>query len=522
MPVLRATIDYSKPASRARCFLAAAALIIVGTFAAIQASAQAAPGDFTTRGAWAFKSAPRLHPPRLLTLHRIRGARLAAGDFLLDSFPNLAAPGPMTGQGGPLIVDQNLQPVWFQPIPRQLVSGDLQQETYQGQPVLVWWQGTLTPTGATKRGRVVVVNQHYRRVATLVAQRPWKISLHDAVISGGAIWVTVYRYVANQNLTRFGGHRRGTVYDAGVQEYDLRTGKLLYTWDALNPGGVPHVPLSASEQPASTPTAAGGWDAYHVNSIQVLPGNQLLVSMRNTWAAYLIDIATGKIIWTLGGKHSSFRFGRGAAFAWQHDVRMVSSDEVSMFDDGCCRLTANGTFAAPSHDSRGLVLRLDFGRRTAALKAAYPHRPRLETAFLGGMQQLPGGNALVGWGSLPFFSEDSPSGRQLLDVRLPGKDQSYRAGFTSSWVGAPAYPPAGAARRLGRDTVVYASWNGATQVTGWQVLGGPTSSALKPVGIGRRTGFETTFRFRTGGDRVFAVRALNAAGQVLGTSPTFR
>jgi hypothetical protein len=520
--VLRATIGDSKPASPIRCLLVVAALIIASTFAAPQASAKPAPGDFTVRGAWSFSSAPGLHPPRLLTQHRARRAHLAAGDFLLDSFPNLAAPGPMTGQGGPLIVDQKLQPVWFHPITRQLVSGDLQQEAYQGQPVLVWWQGTLTATGATKRGQVVVVDQHYRRIATLVAGRPWVISLHDAQINGSAIWVTVYRNVANQNLVRFGGHRRGTVYDAGVQEYDLRTGKLLYTWDALNPGGAPHVPLSASEQPASAPTAMGGWDAYHVNSIQVLPGNQLLVSMRNTWAAYLIDATTGQIIWTLGGKHSSFTFGRGASFQWQHDVRMVSANQVTMFDDGCCRLKANGTFASPSHDSRGMVLQLDLRGRRADLRAAYPHRPRLQTAFLGGMQQLPGGNALIGWGSLPFFTEDSPSGDQLLDVRLPGKDQSYRAGFTSTWVGTPYFPPAGAARRLGRDIVVYASWNGATQATRWQVLAGSAPSALKPVGIGRRTGFESTFRFNANGYRVFAVRALNAAGQVLGTSRTFR
>jgi hypothetical protein len=193
-----------------------------------------------------------------------------------------------------------------------------------------------------------------------------------------------------------------------------------------------------------------------------------------------------------------------------------------MFDDGCCRLKANGTFASPSHDSRGLVLRLDLGRRTAALTRAYPHRPRLQTAFLGGMQRLPGGNALIGWGSLPFFTEDSPSGAQLLDVRLPGKDQSYRVGFTSNWVGTPDFPPSGAARRLRGRTVVYASWNGATEVSRWQVLAGPTRSSLRLVASERRTGFETAVSVKGTGYHAFAVRALNAAGQALGTSPIFR
>ena len=71
---------------------------------------------------------------------------------------------------------------------------------------------------------------------------------------------------------------------------------------------------------------------------------------------------------------------------------------------------------------------------------------QLLASFLGSMQLLPGGNALVGWGNQPAFSEYSKSGRQLLDVKFPGKDLSYRALFTSNWVGTPSYPPSGAVR----------------------------------------------------------------------------
>ena len=46
--------------------------------------------------------------------------------------------------------------------------------------------------------------------------------------------------------------------------------------------------------------------------------------MRNTWAAYLVDITTGKIQWTLGGKDSSFEFGANADFQWQHDVTIAA------------------------------------------------------------------------------------------------------------------------------------------------------------------------------------------------------
>jgi hypothetical protein len=428
----------------------------------------------------------------------------------------------MTGQGGPLIVDQNLQPVWAAPTDPSLVAGDLQQETFQGKPVLVWWQGQLTDTGGTLSGQVVVIDQHYRKLATLRARSPWVISLHDAVIAGPDIWVTVYRYVHNQNLTPYGGPRRGTVDDAGVQQYDLSTGRLLYTWDALDPGRAPHVPLSASEQPASVATAPGAaWDAYHVNSIQVRPGNRILVSMRNTSAAYLIDTLTSKIEWTLGGRRSSFRFAHGASFAWQHDVQFISRSELTLFDDACCRLNPGRRFSAPSGSSRGIVLRLNMSRRTASLVAAYPHRPPLDVHFLGSMRLLPGGNALVGWGSLPYFSEYSRSGSQLLDVRFPGKDQSYRALYSSSWVGTPYYPPKGAVRHRGVTTTVYASWNGATQVTRWQVLAGGANKLMRPVATVRKAGFETAATLK-GNYRFFEVRALGGRGQVIGDSGLFR
>jgi hypothetical protein len=459
----------------------------------------------------------------LLTQGRASTRQLAQGEFLLANFPNLAAHGSMTGQSGPLMVDRTLQPVWFAPLPPDLVASDLQQETYQGRPVLVWWQGKLTDNGGTIAGQVVVVNEHYRRVAALRARAPWVISLHDAVISGSDIWVTVYRYVHNQNLVRYGGSRHGTVYDSGVQRYDLRTGKLLYTWDALNPGKAPHVPLAASEQPASVPTAPNGaWDAYHLNSIQVLSGNRILVSMRNTWAAYLINTATGRTVWTLGGKRpwNSFTFKAGAAFAWQHDVEFVSRNEVTLFDDGCCQIKPGRRLGTPAGPSRGIVLRLDRTRHRASLVTAYAHHPRLFTAFLGSMQLLPNHNALVGWGSLPYFSEYSASGKQLLDVRFPGKDQSYRALFTSTWVGTPSYPPHGAVRRARGRTRVYASWSGATRVARWQVLAGQRARSLAPVVKVARAGFETTITV-PGSHRFFAVRALDARGRVLGTSSTF-
>jgi Arylsulfotransferase (ASST) len=481
------------------------------------ASAAAAQiGASPTKGAWTFVSAPLLHPPKLMSEGRTSWRSLAPGDFLLANFPNVATKGPMTGEGGPLIVDNSLRPVWFAPVGTGQVAANLQQETYGGKPVLVWWQGTVTSTGATVTGEDLVDDSHYRRLATLRARSPWTISLHDAAISGSDIWVTVYRYVHDQNLTRYGGSRNGIVYDAGVQEYDLKTGHLLDTWDPLNPGGTPHIPLAASEQPAAP---GKPWDAYHVNSVQPLPGGRMLVSMRNTWAAYLIDVATGKIVWTLGGKASSFKAAAGARFAWQHDVRLVGTDEVTLFDDDCCQLFPSGSFASPSGSAKSMLLRLNLASHTVSLVASYRHSPALVVAFLGSTQILPNQNVLVGWGSKPYFTEFSRSGRSLLDVLWPGKDLSYRALYSATWNATPYYPPRGAARTVHNRTTVYASWNGATEVRSWRVLGGTSAAHLSRVASAHRNGFETAISMRS--YKLFEVQALGANDKVLGTSKAF-
>src|SRR5205823_6157627 len=116
---------------------------------------------------------------------------------------------------------------------------------------------------------------------------------------------------------------------------------------------------------ASLPTNGFPWDAYHVNAINLPGDGTFVVSMRNTWAAYKVDIATGRILWTLGGRHSNFKLGPGAEFEWQHDVAVYpGSPLVTLFDDHCCQITGGGTYVSPTAPSRGLVLKLNPAART--------------------------------------------------------------------------------------------------------------------------------------------------------------
>ena len=478
---------------------------------AIGGSHGAPIGAYATRDAHSYVSAPALHPPVIRADMPTASARLAPGYIFMANFYDLNNP-PMVGQSGPLILDHKLEPIWFDPVPENEVAGNLSLQTYDGKPALAWWQGVVTNTGATESGKYVIVDQHYRTVATLRGADGWVLTLHELVIRGDDAWVTANKNLP-MNLSRYGGAYNGALIDSAVQEYNLKTGKLIRTWDALD-----HIPLSDSR--ASLPTNGFPWDAYHVNAIGVPGDGTFVVSMRNTWAAYLVNINTGRIEWTLGGKHSSFRFGSGASFEWQHDVVVYpGSPFLTMFDDHCCQITGGGTYVSTTGASRGLVLKLDQRTHTATLVDQYTHGANFDSEYMGSIQPLANGNELVGWGSRSYFSEYNASGRLLLDAVLPTPDISYRATL-EPWVGLPLYPPAGAARTKDGRTTVYASWNGATRVLSWRVLGGSSSGPLSVVASAAKSGFETAIPVPPG-ETTFRVQALGVGGRVLGASQLF-
>src|SRR3712207_8672827 len=56
---------------------------------------------------------------------------------------------------------------------------------------------------------------------------------------------------------------------------------------------------------------------------------------------------------------------------------------------------------------------------------------------------------------------------------------------------SPTDDPALVVGQRSRDeTTLYASWNGATEVTTWEVLSGPSPNQLEPLGAVPRNGFE--------------------------------
>jgi hypothetical protein len=69
-----------------------------------------------------------------------------------------------------------------------------------------------------------------------------------------------------------------------------------------------------------------------------------------------------------------------------------------------------------------------------------------------------------------------------------------------------------------RQLTVYASWNGATTLARWRVLGGDSPNQLRPLATAATTGFETGITVPT--QRYVQVQALDSTGAAIGTSAT--
>ena len=443
-----------------------------------------------TRGSYhAYRSAPRVKAPRLRVIRRRPGR--APGYLVLNTGWDDDRPRP----DGALIADDRGEPVWFlSRRPRHKVF-DVAVQRYRGQPVITYWEGRFA--AGWGYGSYVLLDQSYRQVARIRALGGNRADIHDMRLTDAGTAL-----VLSYNLVR----RNGPVLDNVVQEVDVASGRLLFEWHSV--GNV------ALRESYDRRPDGEQFDYFHINSVEIGPDGDLLMSARNTCALYEIDRGTGAINWRLGGRRSDFRLGEGVRFCRQHDARWAEDGVITLFDNRLAAPTDRG-------QSRAIKLAVNERRRTVRLLRGYKHPGRLGAPNKGGTRMLPNGNQLVAWGAFPAVTEYTRRGRIVFDARFAGAhDGSYRA-IRAPWTGLPATPPDVAAERRGDGVTVWASWNGATEVARWEVLGGLSPDALVPLASTPRRGFETALS-ASGRPGYVAARALDSGGAVLGTSRAVR
>jgi hypothetical protein len=350
---------------------------------------------------------------------------IGQGDFFITPTGDTS-----TYANGPEILSPNGSVVWFHAIPSNETASDFRVQTYLGQPVLTWWQGT--GLGGLSSGTDYIYDTHFQQIATVNAGNGLSADGHEFLITPQNTALILSYTTATANLSSIGGPADQTVINGVVQEIDIATGQVLFEWN-----GADHVPFSQSEQPLpaspSTP-----WDWFHINAVKLDTDGNLLIDARDTWTTYKVNRVTGNVIWQLGGKDSSFKLqaapgqvldSAGEIFAWQHDPQPLGNDVYTFFDN-----ESSGTPLLPY--SRAITVKLDELDHTATLIKSDNQPEGLSAASQGNAQTTDQGNLVVGWGALPYFSEFSPSGQLLYNAQFPSGVNTYRA-YLQPW------PPTG-------------------------------------------------------------------------------
>jgi hypothetical protein len=391
---------------RTRIVAAVAATALAALLAAVPASADT----------------PTAPPPVTVLTH----GDVGRGDFFVSPFSNQS-----TYANGPEILDQDGNVVWFKPIPQGEEASDFRTQTYRGKPVLTWWQGT--GLGGLAKGVDYIYNDSYQPIATVKAGNGLSADGHEFLITPWNTALILAYTTAQADLTSIGGPADQTVIDGVVQEIDIKTGKVLFEWNSAD-----HVPYSQSEQPlpasASTP-----WDWFHINAVKLDSDDNLLIDARDTWTAYKVDRHSGKILWQLGGKASANNFNivaangqvlnkAGLLTAWQHDFEAQGHGIYTFFDNESAGVANTGVDATAEFGlSRAITVKLDPRTHTATLIKSFDQPEGLTAPSQGNQQVTRNGNSVVGWGSLPYFSEFASDGTLLYNAQFPEGVNSYRA-----------------------------------------------------------------------------------------------
>jgi len=358
-------------------------------------------------------AAARARAPAVIVLKQ--GANNGNGDIFIT---------PAGGSlSGPEIISNTGQVIWFHPLPAHELAADFRAQTYQGKPVLTWWQGPPN-LGAVSGGTDYLYNDRYRQIAEVKGGNGYSADGQEFLITPWNTALIVADTVTTANLTSIGGPADQKVVDSIVQEIDISTGKVLFQWDSAD-----HVPYRDSEQPRPA-SAATPWNWFYINAVHLDTDGNLLISARYAWAVYKVNLHTGNIIWVLGGKHSTFRSRAapgqvldraGEIFAYQHDPEAIGNDQYTLFDD-----ESDGSAGLLPY-SRVVTVRLDLATKVATLVKSVRQPEGLLATEEGNAQSTRNGDLFVGWGDASYISEFSPTGHLLFNAQLPGVDITYRA-----------------------------------------------------------------------------------------------
>ncbi len=334
-----------------------------------------------------------------------------------------------------IILDSNGTPVWWRAGGHPgFAGGNLKLFSND---TLTWWTD----------GNYMLFNLNTQSFNSVTANGGISTDPHDILqLPNGDYYIISQLHLTNGvNLSAIGDGTNQTISDCQVQELSP-TGQVLWSWLASQHVG----PDESTRAVALTFPGVSQkvWDVFHCNALSVDPSSSnpatanLLVSMRNTDEVYLINHATGSVIWQTGGGVTPASYEPNAsaqvlkitgdpatAFYGQHDASFEPNGDISVFDDHTPRTGVSGP-------ARAVEYHVDTATGTASMVQQFVQPQGLTAEALGSFTHVDSnGDRLVAWGLLlqppgqpaDFMTEYNSSGQVLMNVMAPNGDYPYRS-----------------------------------------------------------------------------------------------
>lgn len=346
----------------------------------------------------------------------------------------VVSPSLSTG-GGPfaVIFDDHGVPVWWQtdsPAPpsdaKVLANGNV-----------VWW-------GSPPGGDAYEIRDLDGNLLQAVRFATGRIDSHEFQVEpNGDYLIESYQPREHVDLSAYGGLADGTVIDAVIEEV-TPAGNVVWEWSTAG-----HIGLE--ETGRWWPTAllgAAGADIVHMNAVEPVGDDAVLISLRHTDAVYKVDKATGSIIWKLGGtwtpKSLTVKGDPEGAYplGGQHDVRLLPGGTATEYE-----ITVHDNNTNLPGPPRGVRYKIDEAAKTATL-AEQVTDPEAPSSFCcGSARRSADGSWLFSWGGSSLVTEFDGAGQRTFKLGFGGTAFSYRA------VSAPDGVLTAAALRAGMDSM---------------------------------------------------------------------
>jgi len=276
-------------------------------------------------------------------------------------------------------------------------------------------------TGVSIISEHVVLDEEFEEVERVSTVDLTHTDEHEFLMLPNGNYIVLAYERTRHDLTEFGLTDNELIVDAILQELSPER-EVVFQWNSWD-----HMIYGESQY-----LERNYQDYSHINSVEILPDGNWLLSSRGMSQLLKVDRETGEVIWRLGGVQNDFRFidDPYGGLCGQHTARWLGNGHILLFD--------NGQYCWPQvEDERGEYTRVveyevDETKMTARLVWSF-HRDGAYTFTQGSSQRLPNGNTFVGWGGGPvqMATEVDPFGNVVFEfsaIAADGGDfDSYRA-----------------------------------------------------------------------------------------------